>query len=197
MTPEEEVVRLRAESATLRRQLADALAQLAAAQQRLADLEQHTSAAAVVDTTTTPERERRTPRGLLDSHRRRSRRTGWLHRYNVLALGIVIALVGLGAILLSMSLPPATNGASSNGTITSSDANETVAASNENGNSATPSPASQAPADYLFGTLLTDGLHNQDEYAAGLRVAELELGSNPYEPREGESTDVNMPGSYA
>jgi hypothetical protein len=38
---------------------------------------------------------------------------------------------------------------------------------------------------YLFGTLLTDSSNAQREHAAGIRVVELELGWNLYEPQEG------------
>jgi hypothetical protein len=45
----------------------------------------------------------------------------------------------------------------------------------------TPTPS----ATYLFGTLLTDPSRSAQEYAAGVRVVELELGWDNYEPQDG------------
>lgn len=49
----------------------------------------------------------------------------------------------------------------------------------------TPTPSPSAGGSYLFGTLLTDASRSTGEYAAGVRVVELELGWDNYEPTEG------------
>src|SRR4051794_30194717 len=49
----------------------------------------------------------------------------------------------------------------------------------------TPAPVSAPTGHYLFGTLLTDSSKAAQEYAAGVRVAHLELGWDAYEPQDG------------
>jgi len=50
---------------------------------------------------------------------------------------------------------------------------------------------------YVFGTLNAHPEHAVRDYAAGIRVVEMVVGWNLYEPQDGVFSDVDQPGSYA
>lgn len=50
---------------------------------------------------------------------------------------------------------------------------------------------------YVFGVLNAQPEHAARDHAAGVRAAEMEIGWDWYEPRDGVFSDVNSPGSYA
>jgi len=50
---------------------------------------------------------------------------------------------------------------------------------------------------FVFGTLNSQAQYATRDYAAGVRVVEMEMGWNCYEPQDGVFSDVNQAGSYA
>lgn len=80
--------------------------------------------------------------------------------------------------------------------LTSAQIHSHLLAAQGTGGSAPP-PVGVGDGGYVFGTLQSDPAHAAQEYRAGLRVVELVVGWDRYEPWDGTFSDPATAGSYA